>query len=405
MSNSARRMMKSPPLSRDEAQRDERGPASLLRVPNAAATGCVTINLDQLARNWMGLADLVAPGRCAAVVKANAYGLGADRVIPALVRAGCTVLFIATPQEGYEARRLAPQTDIYALDGLLPGSAESFARDAIRPVLSTLADIETWARLGARLGRPLPCGLHIDSGLNRLGLTARDARRLAADGALMSGIDVRLIMSHLACADNPTDPKNRDQLLAFETLTTLFPGIPRSLAASDGLMLGPAYHFDLVRPGYALYGGQASISNAAPVAPVLTVTARILAVNDVAPGESVGYAASWRASRPSRIATIAAGYADGVPRSASSSGGTACGYVLIAGHKVPIVGRVSMDLITADVTDLPAGALAVGDDAILLGAGLTIEDAGFAAGTIGYEILTRLGARFARRYIEAGAEG
>jgi alanine racemase len=404
MSNSARRMMTSPPLSRDEAQRDERGPASLLRAPNAAPTGCVTINLDQLARNWMGLADLVAPARCAAVVKANAYGLGADRVIPALVRAGCSVFFIATPQEGYEARRLAPQADIYALDGLLPGSAESFACDAIRPVLSTLADIETWARLGARLGRPLPCGLHIDSGLNRLGLTARDARRLAADGALMTGLDVRLVMSHLACADNPADPKNRDQLLAFETLTTLFPGTPRSLAASDGLMLGPAYHFDLVRPGYALYGGQASISNAAPVAPVVTVTARILAVNDVAPGESVGYAASWRASRPSRIATIAAGYADGVPRSASSSEGAACGYVLIAGHKVPIVGRVSMDLLTADVTDLPAGALAAGDDAILLGAGLTIEDAGFAAGTIGYEILTRLGARFARRHIEAGAE-
>ncbi len=404
MSNSARRMMKSPPLSRDEAQRDERGPASLLRAPNAAPTGCVTINLDQLARNWTGLADLVAPARCAAVVKANAYGLGADRVIPALIRAGCTVFFIATPQEGYEARRLAPQADIYALDGLLPGSAESFARDGIRPVLSTLADIETWTRLGSRLGRPLPCGLHIDSGLNRLGLTARDARRLAADGTLMSGLDVHLAMSHLACADNPTDPKNRDQLLAFETLTTLFPGTPRSLAASDGLMLGPAYHFDLVRPGYALYGGQASISNAAPVAPVVTVTARILAVNDVAPGESVGYAASWRASRPSHIATIAAGYADGVPRSASSSDGTACGYVLIAGHKVPIVGRVSMDLITADVTDLPAGALAAGDDAILLGAGLTIEDAGFAAGTIGYEILTRLGARFARRYIEAGAE-
>lgn len=404
MSNSARRMMMSPPLSCDEAQREERGAASLLRAPNAAPTGCVTINLDQLARNWMGLADLVAPAGCAAVVKANAYGLGADRVIPALVRAGCSVFFIATPQEAYDARRLAPQAGIYALDGLLPGAAESFARDAIRPVLSTLADIETWARLGARFGRPLPCGLHIDSGLNRLGLTARDARRLAADGALMSGLDVRLVMSHLACADNPADPKNRDQLLAFETLTTLFPGTPRSLAASDGLMLGPAYHFDLVRPGYALCGGQASISNAAPVDPILTVTARILAVNDVAPGESVGYAASWRAGRPSRIATIAAGYADGVPRSASSSEGAACGYVLIAGHKVPIVGRVSMDLLTADVTDLPAGAIAAGDDAILLGSGLTIEDAGFAAGTIGYEILTRLGARFARRYIEAGAE-
>ncbi len=386
----------------DEARRNDHEYAALERAPNAAPTGCVTINLDQLARNWKALDDLVAPARCGAVVKANAYGLGADRVIPALVRAGCKVFFIATPQEGHEARALARHAEIYALDGLLPGSAESFARDAIRPVLSTLADVEAWARLGARLGRPLACGLHIDSGLNRLGLIARDARRLAADRTLMPGIDVRLVMSHLACADNASDPKNQDQLLAFETLSALFPGIPRSLAASDGLMLGKAYHFDLVRPGYALYGGQASLTNPAPVSPVITVTARILAINDVAPGESVGYAASWRAPRPSRIATIAAGYADGVPRSASSANGAICGHVLIAGYKVALVGRVSMDLITADVTDLPPGCVAAGDDAVLFGSGLTIEDAGFAAGTIGYEILTRLGTRFARCYVEAG---
>lgn len=364
------------------------------------ATGRVTIDLAQIADNWQSLARLVHPAECGAVVKADAYGLGAARVIPALSDAGCSTFFIATPSEAEEARRLAPRATLIALDGLPPGSAEEFARLDVMPALSTLADVEIWGAQSANSGTRLPAALHIDSGLNRLGLAARDARRLAADAARLARFDVKLLMSHLACADNPADAKNRDQLLAFETLSALCPGIKRSLAASDGLMLGRAYHFDLVRPGYALYGGQANATHPAPVKPVVTVTARILAVNDVAPGETVGYAASWRAERASRIATIAAGYADGIPRSASSQGERAYGHVLIAGHKVPIVGRVSMDLITVDVSDLPRGAVEAGDEAALLGAGLSIEDMGYAAGTIGYEILTRLGRRFARTYAE-----
>ena len=367
-------------------------------LPRSGATGHVTVDLTRISQNWKSLAALVAPAECGAVVKADAYGLGAGRVIRALVDAGCKTFFIATPDEAEEARRLAPNARLFALDGLLPGSAEIFARLGVLPALSTLADVTAWAVLSEKRGTKLSAALHIDSGLNRLGLTARDARRLAGDQAVMSRIDLKLVMSHLASADNPSDPKNRDQLLAFETLSALFPGVPRSLAASDGLMLGKAYHFDLVRPGYGLYGGQASAHDPAPVSPVVRVTARILAVNDVAPGETVGYSATWRAARPSRIATIAAGYADGVPRSASSSSDGAHGHVLIAGRKVPIIGRVSMDLITADVTDLPAEAIGAGDEAMLLGPGLSIEDAGFAAGTIGYEILTRLGRRFERVY-------
>lgn len=363
-----------------------------------ASTGRINIDLAQAARNWESLAALVAPARCGAVVKADAYGLGAARIIPALAHAGCTAFFIATPSEGHQARALLPHADIFALDGLLPGSADAFADDAIMPVLSALSDVETWAALARTRGKHLACALHIDSGLNRLGLTARDARRLAANANLLSALDVRLVMSHLACADNPADPKNRDQLLAFETLSALFPGIPRSLAASDGLMLGKAYHFDLTRPGYALYGGQASATHRAPVTPVVTVTARILAINDVPPGETVGYAASWKATRPSRIAVVAAGYADGVPRSASWHEGKPRGHVLIAGRKVPIVGRVSMDLITVDVTDIAPGLLTTRTEAVIYGPGLSIEDAGFEAGTIGYEVLTRLGPRFERVY-------
>jgi alanine racemase len=366
----------------------------------ASATGSITIDLAQIAANWKALAAKVQPARCGAVVKANAYGLGADRIIPALARAGCSTFFIATPDEAEAARKLAPTAEIYALDGLVGNSAAAFARQGVKPVLSTLDDVVAWSALCQARGEKLPAALHIDTGLNRLGLPVRDVRRLAADPGLMIGMALDLVMSHLASADNPRDLKNRDQLVAFETLSALFPGVRRSLAASDGLMLGAAYHFDLVRPGYAIYGGQASQTAPAPVTAAVTVAARILAVADVAPGETVGYSATWRARRPSRIATIAAGYADGIPRTGSAPDGRPGGHVIISGHAAPIVGRISMDLTTVDVTDLPDGAARPGEFATLVGQGLTLEDAGFSAGTIGYEILTRLGPRFTRLYIK-----
>lgn len=372
------------------------------RMPEsvARATGTITVDLGRIAANWRALAEKVAPARCAAVVKADAYGLGAERVIAALVRSGCTAFFIATPGEAETARRVAPDADIYALDGLVGNAAAAFAHLAVKPVLSTLDDVVAWSALCRARGERLPAAFHIDTGLHRLGLPVRDVRRLVAEPSMMAGIELDLVMSHLASADNPRDPKNREQLLTFETLSALFPGVQRSLAASDGLMLGPPYHFDMVRPGYALYGGQASQVAPAPVQAAVSVAARILAVADVAPGETVGYSATWRAKRPSRIATIAAGYADGVPRNASAPDGRPGGHVLISGHLAPIVGRISMDLITVDVTDLPEGAAMPGEFAKLIAEDLTIEDAGFSAGTIGYEILTRLGHRFTRLYLD-----
>jgi alanine racemase len=372
------------------------------RMPEslASATGTITVDLGRIAANWRALAAKVAPAQCAAVVKADAYGLGAERVIAVLARAGCTAFFIATPDEAQTARKIAPHADIYALDGLVGNTAAAFAHLAVKPVLSTLDDIVAWSALCRARGEKLPAAIHIDTGLHRLGLPVRDVRRLAADPSMMAGIQLDLVMSHLASADNPRDPKNRDQLVAFETLSALFPGVLRSLAASDGLMLGPAFHFDLVRPGYAIYGGQASQTAPAPVKAAVTVSARILAVADVAPGETVGYSATWRAKRPSRIATIAAGYADGVPRNASAPDGRPGGHVLISGHLAPMVGRISMDLTTVDVTDLPDGAAMPGEFAKLIAEDLTIEDAGFSAGTIGYEILTRLGPRFTRLYLD-----
>ncbi len=365
------------------------------------ATGLITIDLDAVQANWRALAALVAPAECAAVVKADAYGLGAAKIVPGLARAGCRTFFVATPEEGHAARLLVPEARLFALDGLFPGAAPLLLAADVAPVLSSLAEVEDWAREAARAGRPLPAALQIDSGLNRLGLPESEVQALAAQPALLGALDLRLVMSHLASADDPADPNNEAQRAAFERRRALLPPAPASLAASDGLMLGPDYHFDLVRPGYALYGGQAFRGGATPVSPVVTVRARVLQVRTLETGSSVGYSATWRARRPTRIAVIAAGYADGIARALSAPSDTAAAMVVVAGQRAPIVGRVSMDLITVDVTDV-AGEIRRGDLATLIGPGLTIEAMGTAAGTIGYEVLTRLGPRFVRQYTGGG---
>lgn len=366
------------------------------------ATGLITIDLDALQDNWRALAKLVAPATCAGVVKADAYGLGASEIIPALALAGCSTFFIATPEEGRMARQLAPDARLFALDGLLSGAAPLLLAADVTPVLSSLDEIEEWAAQAAKRGAPVPAALQIDSGLNRLGLSEADVQALAARPDLLAALDIRLIMSHLACADDPADPHNEAQRAAFDRRRAMLPPVPASLAASDGLMLGRPYHYDLVRPGYALYGGQAFGGGATPVNPVVTLKARILQVRSVAAGESVGYSASWQAARPTRLAVVAAGYADGLARALSASSGEAGASVLVAGQIAPIVGRVSMDLITIDVTDIE-GRVARGDLVTLIGPGLTIESLGRAAGTIGYEVLTRLGPRFVRSYTGGGA--
>lgn len=366
------------------------------------ATGIIHIDLDALQANWRALAERVAPAECGAVVKADAYGLGTSEVIPALVRAGCRTFFVATPEEGRAARLLAPGARLFALDGLFPGAAPLLLAADVAPVLSSLDEVEEWAREAERLGRRVPAALQIDSGLNRLGLSGTELKSLAEQRSLLSALDLRLVMSHLACADDPTDPHNAKQRVTFNRRRALLPPAPASLAASDGLMLGTTFHFDLVRPGYALYGGQAFRGGPTPVSPVVAIAARILQVRTLKAGESVGYSASWQAARPTRLAVVAAGYADGIARGLSAASGKKRGMVMVAGQKAPVVGRVSMDLITVDVTDIN-GDVARGDLVTLVGPGLTIEAMGKAAGTIGYEVLTRLGPRFVRRHSGGGA--
>lgn len=365
------------------------------------ATGIITIDLDALQANWLALSALVGPAECAAVVKADAYGLGASEVIPALALAGCRTFFVATPEEARSARLLAPEARLFLLDGLFPGAGDLLLAADVIPVLSNVADVEEWAATAARAGRKLPAALQIDSGLNRLGLSGTDVKWVAGKPELLKAFDLKLVLSHLACADDPAHPHNAKQRTAFNKRRGMLPPAPASLAASDGLMLGAAYHFDLVRPGYALYGGQAFQGGPTPVKPVVTVRARVLQVRTLKAGETVGYSATWQASRPSRVAIIAAGYADGFARTLSAASGKKGGSVMVAGERVPVIGRVSMDLITVDITDVK-GDVERGDLVTLVGPGLTLETIGKSAGTIGYEVLTRLGTRFIRRYAGGG---
>jgi alanine racemase len=370
----------------------------------ARATGVIVIDLARLAANWRALATLAAPAECAAVVKADGYGLGVAQVIPALSAAGCRTYFVATAGEAEQARQLDSNALIYVLDGVL--DAALLRATGARPVLADTADIDEWLASGRKHGSGLAAGLQIDTGLNRRGIGLGELREIATDASRLGGLELTLVMSHLACADDPDSAMNDRQRIAFDEGRALLPparaNMRSSLAASDGLMLGKAYHYDMVRPGYALYGGQAFRGGRAPVEPVVSAYARILQVCDVPAGQTVGYSATWRTLGPRRIATIAAGYADGIFRHASGTDSHPGGYVAILGHRCPIVGRVSMDLVTVDVTDAPdveASPSSPGGWAELIGPSITIEDAGACAGTIGYDVLTRLSHRFHRVYV------
>ncbi len=370
----------------------------IAQVP-AHATGVLVIDLDHVASNWRALAELVRPAECGAVVKADAYGLSAKHVIPALTKVGCRTFFVATLAEAIAARRHAADATVYMLDGILTGSAETVREAGVIPVLSSLPEIAEWAALSTSRKDRLPTALHVDTGLNRLGLSAADIQALVMEVHGLDRLDVTLVMSHLACADEPDAAKNAQQREVFEQLASLLPRTARSLAASDGLMLGRTFHYDLVRPGYALYGGQAFGGGPTPVAPAVELHVKILQVRDVAPGQTVGYSATWTPQQGvARVAVIAAGYADGVFRHLSRTSGGEGGVVAIKGQLAPIVGRVSMDLITVDVTHIEP-APEPGDLIEIIGPNLTIEAMGAAAGTIGYEVLTSLGRRFHRVYL------
>ncbi len=330
----------------------------------------------------------------AAVLKADAYGLGLGPVARALLDAGCTRFFVAQFSEAAQLRDIAPSAQIYVLSGIAGHPAEDFAHLHLRPVLNSLADIAQWHGLGG----PRPGAiLNVDTGMNRLGLSAADVALLQSEPDRLDGIEIDFLMSHLACADQPEHPMNAVQLRRFQSLRKIFADLPATLSNTAGCLMGPAYHFDLTRVGIGLFGSNPQPEGENPFRNVLTLRAPILQLREIDSKECVGYGASYQANTPRRIAITGLGYADGCLR---TLGNFATGW--IAGHDIRMVGRVSMDLTAFDVTGVPAEFCREGSMIELIGPHAPIDRLARSANTISYEILTRLGNRIARHYISGG---
>ena len=371
-------------------------PPSDTTVP-AAATGILTIDLDTIVANWRKLESQGVPAECSAVVKANAYGCGAEPVVRALAAAGCKTFFVATVDEARAARAATKSAAIYVLSGCFQNCGEVFAELNCQPVIGDLNELAEWDVFCRRSGWSGGAAIHIDTGMNRLGLTIQDAHGIlprihAGDHG------ITLVMSHLACAENPQHPLNARQLANFREMAQQFAGVPASLANSSGCFLGSQFQFDLLRPGAALYGVNPTPDADNPMRPVVDLKTRIIQVREVERGDTVGYGATWTARRPTRLAIVSTGYADGYFRTAGSTDGTRSADVIVAGKRCPIAGRISMDLIAIDITDLPEKAARRGHMVTLLGDGITVDELGHHFGTIGYEVLTSLGHRYARVY-------
>jgi len=352
--------------------------------------GVLEIDLGALSRNYRLLRRESAPSEVAAVVKANGYGLGATRVAARLFEDGCRHFFVATLAEGLALRPSLPNAAIYVFDGLAGAPVEAFVDAALTPVLNHIEDARRWSPTGRK------AVLHADTGMSRLGMSAAEVELLCESADLVADLQIAFLMTHLACADDAENPLNRRQLELFEALRRRFPKVPTSIANSAGTFLGPALRGDLVRAGIALYGGNPfTAGRASPVEPVASLQARVLQIRSIDRSTPVGYGATYTAGSGDRIATVGVGYADGYPRMLGNTGMASAN-----GVRVPVVGRVSMDLTALDVTSIPVSDLNVGQYVELFGRDVSVDEVAAACGTISYEILTGLGSRLERIYIE-----
>jgi alanine racemase len=375
----------------------EANEAAALAAATATATGILTVDLDAIIANWRKLEKTGVPAECAGVIKADAYGCGLDAVAHALSSAGCKTFFVATLEEARAARAALPTAVIYVLDGFFQTCGDAFAKINARPVIGDLNELAEWDVFCRRSGWSGGAAIHIDTGMNRLGLGVAEAQGIVP--RINAGDHgITLVLSHLACAETLNHPLNAKQLAAFREVASVFSGVPASLANSSGIFLGAQYQFDMVRPGAALYGVNPTPEADNPMQPVVELKARIVQTRNVERGESVGYGGIWTARRPTRLAIVAAGYADGYFRAGGSSDGTRGAEMVVAGKRCPIVGRVSMDLMAVDITDLEKNAARRGHLATLIGEGITVDELAHHFGTIGYEVLSSLGSRYARIY-------
>jgi alanine racemase len=374
-------------------------------VEEHIATCKLSINHAALCENWRIL-DAATPGaRTGSVVKANGYGLGLGEMGLSLAAAGCEAFFVASPDEGIRLRRSLRSREIFVFSGLTARNAAEYAEANLIPVLNSLEDIAVWAEFWKLRGSRRPCAIQIDTGMNRLGLGEKDIAQLTSNKELANSVNIITVMSHLASADVPDNPMNANQLERFQTSAQMFKGSELSFANSAGIGLGPEFHFNLVRPGISIYGGECSVAEENKMKVVATAEAIIIQVHQTKKGEKIGYGGLYEFTRDSKVAHIAAGYADGYLRTswrsdkelAITSGPGAMGW--LDGHKVPVIGRVSMDYTAFDVTDVPDQVIEDASFIELIGHNILLDDAARAAGTIGYEVLTSLGQRYHRNHI------
>ncbi len=372
--------------------------ASDIVIPGDAGAVLV-IDLDAIAANFRLIRESCPGASVGAAVKANAYGLGVGRVAPVLAAEGCTTFFVATPDEGIALRAILGDAEIVVLNGPNAGSLPLFAAHRLAPALNCLEQVDAVAAFDGTLP---DAWLHVDTGMNRLGLGPDETEALLASPERLSGVTIASVLSHLACADEPGHPMNAMQCKAFGALHARLEAVlgplRASLANSPGAFLGPEFHFDMVRPGAALYGLNPCLDKPNPMSQTVGIYAKILQVRDVDTPMTVGYGAAHRVAGPRRIATVAAGYADGYPRAAATTEGRSMN-AYVAGKPAPLVGRVSMDLITLDVSDIPPADARPGAPVELLGPNVSPDALAAAAGTIGYEVIGRLGNRLARVYL------
>jgi alanine racemase len=354
----------------------------------------LSVRLPAVASNYRLCRRLAGPAAVAGVVKADAYGLGMAPVARTLERAGCDSFFVARIEEGVALRPIVPEARIFVLDGVRTDSMAALLAHRLTPVLNSLDEIARWQRAAREAHTTYDAAIHLDTGMNRLGLPAAELSRLAAEAnTRLAHLRLVLAMSHLACADDASAKMNSRQLSAFREALAMLPPAPASLASTGGILLGKDYAFDLVRPGIGLYGGNPHAATENPFAVAAVLSGRILQIRRVDKGESVGYGATYVAARDVTLATVALGYADGLMRAIGNRGEGA-----IAGHRVAVAGRVSMDLVTLDVSDVPGAT--VGANVEFFGDAISLEEIAAAAGTANYEILTGIGARVPRHYVE-----
>jgi alanine racemase len=382
----------------------EANAAAAFATATATANGVLTVDLDAIVANWRKLEKSAVPAECAGVVKADAYGCGAVQVARALHAAGCKTFFVATLDEARSLRETLPSATIYVLDGFFQNTGDAYAKIDARPVIGDLNELAEWDVFCRRSGWAGGAAIHIDTGMNRLGLTLTEAQGIiprinAGDHG------ITLVMSHLACAETLNHPLNARQLASFREIASLFSGVPASLSNSSGVFLGAQFQFDMVRPGAALYGINPTPEADNPMQPVVELKARIVQIRNLEKGETVGYGCTWTARRPTKLAIVSAGYADGYFRAGGSNDGTRGAEVVVAGKRCPIAGRISMDLIAVDVTDLEKNAARRGHLVTLIGEGITVDELAHHFGTIGYEVLTSLGPRYMRIYKGGEAKG